>query len=56
MARLQRTPLTDLALQNHIVPSSLNWPDTNIAFDRMTEEDLLAGIEGLVPPEKSDEY
>lgn len=30
--------------------------DTNIAFDRMTEEDLLAGIEGLVPPEKSDDY
>ena len=28
----------------------------NIAFDRMNEEDLLAGIEGLVPPEKSDEY
>jgi DNA-directed RNA polymerase subunit omega len=30
-------------------------PDT-ITFDRMTEEDLLAGIEGLVPPEKSDDY
>ena len=28
----------------------------NIAFDRMTEEDLLAGIEGLVPPEKSDDF
>ncbi len=27
-----------------------------ISFDRMTEEDLLAGIEGLVPPEKSDDY
>ena len=30
--------------------------DDNIAFDRMSEEDLLAGIEGLVPPEKSDDY
>ena len=30
--------------------------EDNIAFDRMTEEDLLAGIEGLVPPEKSDDY
>ena len=30
--------------------------DDNIAFDRMNEEDLLAGIEGLVPPEKSDDY
>ncbi len=30
--------------------------DEPVAFDRMNEEDLLAGIEGLVPPEKSDEY
>ena len=30
--------------------------DTNITFDRMSEEELLAGIEGLVPPEKSDDY
>ena len=31
-------------------------PEDNITFDRMTEEDLLAGIEGLVPPEKSDDF
>mgnify|MGYP000656829039 CR=1 FL=1 len=30
-------------------------PDT-MTFDRMSEEELLAGIEGLVPPEKSDDY
>ena len=30
--------------------------DPEITFDRMSEEDLLAGIEGLVPPEKSDDY
>ena len=30
--------------------------DDNIAFDRMSEEDLLAGIEGLVPPEKNDDF
>jgi DNA-directed RNA polymerase subunit omega len=30
--------------------------DEQITFDRMSEEELLAGIEGLVPPEKSDEY
>jgi DNA-directed RNA polymerase subunit omega len=30
--------------------------DTNIAFDRMSEEELLAGIEGLVAPEKSDDF
>ncbi len=27
-----------------------------VSFDRMSEEDLLAGIEGLVPPEKSDDF
>lgn len=27
-----------------------------VTFDRMTEEDLLAGIEGLVAPEKSDDF
>jgi len=30
--------------------------DDNITFDRMSEEDLLSGIEGLVPPEKSDDF
>ena len=30
-------------------------PET-VTFDRMSEEELLAGIEGLVPPEKSDDY
>lgn len=32
-----------------------DMPET-IAFDQMSEDDLLAGIEGLVPPEKSDDY
>ncbi|MCW4113910.1 DNA-directed RNA polymerase subunit omega [Aurantimonas sp. MSK8Z-1] len=31
-------------------------PEDNIAFDRMSEEDLLAGIEGLIPPEKNEDY
>ncbi|MBN9038677.1 MAG: DNA-directed RNA polymerase subunit omega [Rhizobiales bacterium] len=35
---------------------SADAPEENIAFDRMSEEDLLAGIEGLVPPEKSDDF
>ena len=30
--------------------------EDNVTFDRMSEEELLAGIEGLVPPEKNDEY
>ncbi|MDH6230012.1 DNA-directed RNA polymerase subunit omega [Mesorhizobium soli] len=30
--------------------------EENITFDRMSEEDLLAGIEGLVAPEKNDDF
>jgi DNA-directed RNA polymerase subunit omega len=30
--------------------------DEPVAFDRMSEEELLAGIEGLVPPEKNEEF
>lgn len=30
--------------------------EDSIVFDRMSEEELLAGIEGLVPPEKSDDF
>ena len=32
-----------------------NAPEA-VTFDQMSEEELLAGIEGLVPPEKSDDY
>ncbi|MCF6321496.1 MAG: DNA-directed RNA polymerase subunit omega [Rhizobiaceae bacterium] len=30
--------------------------EAEVAFDAMSEDELLAGIEGLVPPEKSDDY
>ena len=36
--------------------SNVDEPEDNITFDRMSEEELLAGIEGLVPPEKSDDF
>jgi DNA-directed RNA polymerase subunit omega len=35
--------------------AGLAGPDDDVQFDRMTEEDLLKGLEGLVPPEASDE-
>ena len=35
-------------------PSS-GGDDTPVEFDRMTEEDLLRGLEGLVPPAESDD-
>ena len=30
--------------------------DDNVAFDRRSEDDLLAGIENLIPPEKNDDF
>jgi DNA-directed RNA polymerase subunit omega len=29
--------------------------DTDVQFDRMSEEDLLRGLEGLVPPANTDD-
>jgi DNA-directed RNA polymerase subunit omega len=29
--------------------------DSSVEFDRMTEEDLLRGLEGLVPPAETDD-
>ena len=34
---------------------SANSADDTIEFDRMTEEDLLRGLDGLVPPVGSDD-
>ncbi len=30
--------------------------DEPVSFDHMSEEELLAGIDGLVPPERTDDY
>jgi DNA-directed RNA polymerase subunit omega len=48
-----------------VVPALINAPaaapgggggdDSDVQFDRMSEEDLLRGLEGLVPPANSDE-
>jgi len=38
------------------VAADADESEDNVTFDRMTEEDLLAGIEGLVPPEKNDDF
>ncbi len=29
--------------------------DDNVVMDRMSEEELLAGLQGLVPPEQTEE-
>jgi DNA-directed RNA polymerase subunit omega len=30
--------------------------DTDVAFDRMSEEDLLRGLESMVPPDKNEDF
>ena len=42
-------------IQSETVDEEDEAPET-INFDQMSEEELLAGIEGLVPPEKNDDY
>ena len=39
-----------------VFAESEDKPEGGVTFDQMSEEELLAGIEGLVPPEKSDDY
>ena len=46
----------ELIDQADAVDADASAEEDNVTFDRMTEEDLLAGIEGLVPPEKSADY
>jgi DNA-directed RNA polymerase subunit omega len=38
-----------------LIGSSVDAPEDEIAFDQMSEEELLKGLEGLVPPEKVEE-
>lgn len=35
--------------------ASSDQPDEGMSFERMTEEELLAGLEGIVPPERKDD-
>jgi DNA-directed RNA polymerase subunit omega len=46
----------ELIDQANVPAAAESEREEEVAFDRMSEEDLLAGIEGLVPPEKSDDY
>jgi DNA-directed RNA polymerase subunit omega len=36
-------------------PAVASENDADVTFDRMSEEDLLRGLEGLVPPSSSDD-
>ena len=38
-----------------VAPASAAIDDSEIQFDKMSEEDLLRGLEGLVPPAETDD-
>lgn len=39
-----------------LAEGSVESDQPEVTFDSLSEEELLAGIEGLVPPEKSDDF
>ena len=47
---------TDALNPEPMMAETPDQPEQEVTFDRMSEDELLAGIEGLVPPEKSDDY
>jgi DNA-directed RNA polymerase subunit omega len=52
----QSTVAPEAGLGETVDAASAEDEEDKINFDQMSEEELLAGIEGLVPPEKNDEY
>jgi DNA-directed RNA polymerase subunit omega len=42
--------------EDKVIMASDQSEDDAVTFDQMSEEELLAGIEGLVAPEKNDDY
>jgi DNA-directed RNA polymerase subunit omega len=36
--------------------SSATGDDSDVAFDRMSEEELLRGLESMVPPDKTEDF
>ncbi|GAA0783227.1 DNA-directed RNA polymerase subunit omega [Roseibium denhamense] len=50
----EAVPVVAVGQQNQATQVN-NVDDSAVEFDRMSEEDLLRGLEGLVPPERTDD-
>ncbi|MGD9739592.1 MAG: DNA-directed RNA polymerase subunit omega [Bauldia sp.] len=37
-------------------PAASKEDDTSVSFDRMSEEELLRGLESILPPDKTEEF
>lgn len=46
----------DAAPEAPVFSDAPDAPEQDVKFDALSEEELLAGIEGLVPPEKNDDF
>jgi len=49
-------PEVDVEPEPTIMSDTPDNAEPEVTFDSLSEEELLAGIEGLVPPEKNDDY
>lgn len=49
-------PEPEITIDGVLADFSTADAPSEVTFDSLSEEELLAGIEGLVPPEKSDDY
>ncbi len=48
-------PVALLTAGSHIRPAAAD-EDGGVTFDQMSEEDLLRGLESVVPPDKTEEF
>lgn len=52
-----QAPIPELSAEEAAAAAPVEAAEEDrMTFDQMSEEELLAGIEGLVPPEKNDDY
>ncbi|MEM7216475.1 MAG: DNA-directed RNA polymerase subunit omega [Pseudomonadota bacterium] len=56
MVEVPVIPEAQAAPETPVFEETADAPASVVTFDSLSEEELLAGIEGLVPPEKNDDY
>jgi len=56
MAEVPELPVVDEMPEPAMMADTPDTVEPEVTFDSLSEDELLAGIEGLVPPEKNDDY
>lgn len=52
----ETAPMPLLTSNSELRPAPAAEDDGGVSFDRMSEEDLLRGLESMVPPDKTEEF